>query len=164
MEESKLITTIKSAVKGMGYTFVIAEFKPLENHSILQIMIENRDGSGVTIEDCKKVSTNLSAVLDVEDLISDAYTLEVSSTGMDRPLTTLEDYDRFKGFLIKLETHDLVGGRKRFKGEVIGRKDNMISLHIPEGKTEINFENIRKAKLIVTDEMIKESLRKGKRK
>ncbi|MCT4574750.1 MAG: ribosome maturation factor RimP [Alphaproteobacteria bacterium] len=163
MTESKLDSVISSSVKGLGYTFVLADFHANEDKSVLRIMIENKDGSGVTVEDCKKVSKSLSAVLDVEDIISSAYRLEVSSTGMDRPLVRIEDYERFKGFLIKMEAHELVGGRKRFKGVVLGTKENVVSLEMPEGKIEIDFDNIKKAKLIITDEMIREAMKKGKR-
>ena len=161
MEDSKLTQLVKSTVKGMGYTLVLSSFNS-ENKTILQVLIENRDGSGVTVADCQKVSRNLAAILDVEDIISSEYTLEVSSTGMDRPLTIIEDYDRFVGFLIKLETNELVGGRKKFRGSVIGRKDDIISLEMPEGKIEISFDNVRKSKLVVTDEMIRKSLNKHK--
>jgi ribosome maturation factor RimP len=125
-------------------------------------MIENKDGSSVTLSDCQKISKSLSAILDVEDLISESYRLEVSSTGMDRPLTVIEDYDRFTGFLIKLETFELVGGRKKFRGNIIGRRENVVLLEMPEGKIEINFDNIRKSKLVITDEMIMKALKKGK--
>lgn len=162
MNDDVLTKVIKDAVKSMGYTFVIVNFHPDENKSILQVMIENKDGSGVTITDCQKVSKRLAATLDVEDIIDSAYNLEVSSTGMDRPLTIIEDYDRFTDFLIKLETHELVGGRKKFKGKVIGRKDNAIYLEMPEGKIEIDFDNVRRAKLVVTDEMIRRALNKSK--
>lgn len=161
MDDSKLIQVVTSAVKGMGFTCVEADFCG-EEKAIFRVLIENRDGSGVTIADCAKVSRSLSTTLDVEDLITAAYKLEVSSTGMDRPLTIIEDYDRFKGFLIKLESHDLVGGRKRFKGVILGRKEDVISLEMPEGKTEVHFDNVKKAKLVVTDEMIRGQLRKKK--
>lgn len=163
MYEDKLTKLVQDTVKGMGYTFVIANYKADENKSILQVLIENKDGSCVTVADCQKVSRNLSAIMDVEDIITSKYTLEVSSTGMDRPLTILEDYDRFNGFLIKLETHELEGDRKKFKGEIIGRKDDVISLHMPEGKAEIHFDNIKKARLIVTEQMIAEAMKKGKK-
>lgn len=163
MQEDNLTKIVRSTVKGMGYAFIIANFIATEDKTVLQIMIENKDGSGVTVDDCRKVSRNISAILDVEDTISSAYTLEVSSTGMDRPLTAIEDYDRFADFLIKLESYELVGGRKRFKGKVIGRKENIVSLEMPEGKIEIDFDNIKKAKLIVTDEMIANAMKKGKK-
>ena len=155
----KLSQLVSSTVKGMGYAYVLSNFSS-ENKTILQVLIENKDGSGVTVADCQKISRNLSAVLDVEDIISSEYTLEVSSTGMDRPLTIIEDYDRFKGFLVKLETYELVGTRKKFRGIVLGRKENTISIEMPEGKSEIDFENIRKSKLVVTDEMIRNALKK----
>ena len=162
MQDSKLIQLVSSTVRGLGYSFVDADHVGEEERAILRVLIENKDGSGVTVGDCQKVSRNLAAILDVEDIISSAYRLEVSSTGMDRPLTIIEDYDRFSGFVVKLETNELVGGRKKFIGNVIGRKENIISMEMPEGKIEIDFDNVRKAKLVITDEMIRASLRKGK--
>jgi len=165
MEDNKLNKTIKDCVKNLGYHFVIAKFRTDDDKSLLQVMIENKDGSCVTISDCEKVSKNLSMILDVEDLIATEYRLEISSTGMARPLTEIEDYDRFTGFLAKIEVFNpSAGTRKRFKGKIIGRKENIISLELPEGKTEIGFNNIKQAKLIVSDEMIEEALRKGKTK
>ncbi len=162
MQEDKLTQLVSATVKGLGYTFVINNFYSNDDKSILQVLIENRDGSGVNVADCQKVSKALSAILDVEDIIDTKYNLEVGSTGMDRPLTIIEDYDRFAGFLIKLETHELVGGRKKFKGNLIGRHENVISMTMPEGKIEISFDNVKKAKLVITDEMIRKSLKKEK--
>jgi ribosome maturation factor RimP len=110
---------------------------------------------GITLEDCERVSREVSAVLDVEDPISDAYTLEVSSPGIDRPLTRLKDFETWAGYEAKIELAVPLEGRKRFKGIVLGADAGTARLRLPEG-TDMEFprSSIRRAKLVLTDELI----------
>jgi ribosome maturation factor RimP len=98
----------------------------------LQIMAERPDG-GIEVDDCAEISTAVSAVLDVEDPITDAYTLEVSSPGIDRPLTRLKDFDTYEGYEAKLETAELIDGRKRFKGVLAGVEGDEVLINVDEG-------------------------------
>lgn len=128
----------------------------------LQIMAERPDGS-MEVEDCAKLSRRLSAVLDVEDPIEGEYVLEVSSPGIDRPLTRPEDFSRWAGWTAKLETEEAVDGRRRFKGELRGFEDGEALLEIaPDTVIGLAFEGLADAKLVLTDELIAETLRARK--
>jgi ribosome maturation factor RimP len=97
-------------------------------------------------------------VLDVEDPISGEYVLEVSSPGIDRPLTRLKDFERYEGYEAKLETDELIDGRRRFKGVLAGVEDGEVLIEIPEGTIGLQFDWLSDAKLVLTDELIAESL------
>ncbi len=132
----------------------------------IQVMAERADGT-MTVGDCEKVSKQLSPVLDVHDLIAGNYNLEVSSPGIDRPLVRPSDFTNWAGYDAKLETHELVDGRKRFRGHLLGFADGEVRLEVdlPEvGQTELGFPVglVAEAHLVLTDELIRESLRRGK--
>jgi len=130
-------------------------------NSELQIMAERLDGT-LTIEDCVSITRALSPVLDVEDPISGQYRLEVSSPGIDRPLTRLKDFEMFDGYQVKLLTHELIEGRKRFSGALRGVEDGEVLIEIPEGIIGLQFDWLAEAKLVLTDELIAESLKARK--
>ena len=125
----------------------------------LQLMAEPSNGDPMTVEHCEEISRALSALLDVEDPIKDAFTLEVSSAGLDRPLTRLADFERFTGFKAKAETRHLVDGRRRFSGIIAGVEGDQIVLRTEDGEPEsngearLNFGDLAKAKLVATDEL-----------
>lgn len=124
----------------------------------LQVMAEPKTGRNMSLEDCAELSRAISAVLDVEDPISDAYSLEVSSPGIDRPLTRLKDFERYDGYEVKIETSEMIDGRRRFRGTLRGIEDNEVLLEIPEGTIGLDFAWLSDAKLVLTDELIAESL------
>ena len=128
----------------------------------LQIMAQKADGT-IEVDDCAEISTAVSAVLDVEDPILDAYTLEVSSPGIDRPLTRLRDFDQWEGYVARLETDDLIDGRRRFKGVLGGSEGSEILIEIEEGGEPLTiglqFDWLSDAKLILTDELIRDVLK-----
>ncbi len=128
---------------------------------ILQIMAEKPEG-GIEVDDCAKISTAVSATLDVEDPIEGEYTLEVSSPGIDRPLTRLKDFDMWRGYEAKIETTELIDGRRRFKGDITGTEGDEVLITIPEGIIGLKFEWLSDAKLILTDALIAEILRQKK--
>jgi ribosome maturation factor RimP len=115
------------------------------------------------VEDCAELSRQLSVVLDVEDPIDREYTLEVSSPGIDRPLTRLADFDRWEGYEARLETAEPVDGRKRFKGTLAGTEGSEVLIEVDEGTIGLEFDWLADAKLVLTDELIAESLRRSKR-
>lgn len=126
----------------------------------LQVMVEPRDQSrALTLGDCTDVSHAISAVLDVEDPIQGAYALEVSSPGIDRPLVKPADYDRFAGHLAKIELEqplrDEKGERRKLRGRPIGRHGETVEVEVDGETLRLAFANIRKAKLVLTDELIK---------
>ncbi|HIP24525.1 MAG TPA: ribosome maturation factor RimP, partial [Rhodobacteraceae bacterium] len=110
-----------------------------------------------------KISTAVSAVLDVEDPIEDEYALEVSSPGIDRPLTRLKDFETFNGYQVKLMTHDLIEGRKRFSGALRGVENGEILIEIAEGTIGLQLDWLAEAKLLLTDELVAESLKARKK-
>lgn len=120
----------------------------------VQIMAEPLDGSDMSVDACAKISRAVSVVMDVEDPIADAYTLEVSSPGLDRPLVRQKDFDRFAGFEAKIELQQVTDGRRKFSGRLIGTEDDNIKVDIDGETIFVPFSGIAKAKLIVTDEMI----------
>ena len=122
----------------------------------LQVMIDVKNASrDITVEDCAKVSRALSKILDEADPIQNEYSLEVSSPGIDRPLTKPQHFERFKGYEAKLETFDAVENRKRFKGELLSLdKQNNVHIDMNNQEYVIAFENIAKAKLVLTDELL----------
>ncbi|CAK0767494.1 Ribosome maturation factor RimP [uncultured Gammaproteobacteria bacterium] len=123
-------------------------------HPSLQIMIERADQEPMTVEDCATASRALSAVLDVEDPMVGSYLLEVSSPGIDRPLTRLSDYQRFVGHEAKIEVRETVGGRRRFRGLLHGVEGQEVRVATPEGPVSILFDNVLRAKLVLTDALV----------
>ncbi len=120
-------------------------------------MAERADGAPMTVDDCADISHAVSALLDVEDPIAGAYTLEISSPGIDRPLTRLKDFERFAGFEAKLESRVSVDGRKRFKGRLGGVEDGEILIDTEQGAARVPFDTVLRAKLVLTDDLIRAS-------
>lgn len=122
----------------------------------LQIMAERRDGTGIDVEDCATISRAISALMDVEDPIKDAFTLEVSSPGIDRPLTRVKDFETWAGFDARVEMAVAVDGRRRFTGRLLGIGEDETILIEDEGGEPIAlpFADLQRAKLLLTDELI----------
>lgn len=162
--DRRLATIVQPTIEGLGYELVRIRLMGGKTR-ILQVMADRPDG-GINVDDCAKISTALSAVLDVEDPIEDNYTLEVSSPGIDRPLTRLKDFDMWHGYEARVETTELIDGRRRFKGNLAGTEGDEILITIEEGGEEVTiglkFEWLSDAKLLLTDELIAEMLRQRK--
>lgn len=155
MQKHYLQDLIEPVVTAAGYELVRVMSIGQVNQT-LQVMIDKLDGSDITVDDCAKVSHLLSDMLDEKDPIADKYSLEVSSPGLDRPLTKLEHFKRYVGYEIKLETEDKVENRKRFKGKITEVVNNNVVLMMDETAYTIPFDLITKAKLVVTDELWEE--------
>lgn len=146
---------IAPTVEDMGFeivrVMVVGSKRPR-----LQIMAERKDGTGIDVEDCAQISRAVSAILDVEDPIKEAFVLEVSSPGIDRPLTRLKDFQTWAGFDAKVEMANGIDGRKRFTGRLVGLGENdTILLEDEEGETfALPFDDVQRAKLLLTDELI----------
>ena len=158
--DRRLAEIITPVIEDMGYELVRVRLMT-GKASTLQVMADKPDG-GIEVDDCAKISTAIGAVLDVEDPIIDEYALEVSSPGIDRPLTRLKDFANFEGYEAKIETDDLIDGRRRFKGELAGVEGDEVLINIEEGTVGLKFEWLTDAKLVLTDELIKEMLRQRK--
>jgi ribosome maturation factor RimP len=158
--DRRLAGIVQPLIEGMGYELVRLRLMS-GKLSILQIMAEKPEG-GIEVDDCAKISSAVSAILDVEDPIDGEYTLEVSSPGIDRPLTRLKDFDTWNGHEAKMETADLIDGRRRFKGPLRGTEGDEVLIEIAEGTIGLKFDWLVDAKLVLTDELIAEMLKARK--
>ena len=160
----KVFDLLRGPAEGIGFEIVRIRFGLQDGHT-LQIMAERADGS-MSVEDCEELSRTLSAVLDVEDPIPGEYNLEVSSAGIDRPLTRPKDFERWQGFEAKIELTEAVGGRKRFRGVLQGVEDGEVLVECDvEGFSEpqvlgLPFQKVSEAKLVMSDDLIRESLKR----
>lgn len=154
--ETELTDLITPIVSDMGFTLLWLDMKG----GILSLNCENADGSRITLDNCGKVSRAVGAMLEEKDPIPGAYTLEVGSPGIDRPLFTRADYERFKGLEAKIELDeaaDTITGQRRFKGIIEGMEDERhIILDCPDiGRVGLPLDRIHKARLVMSDELIK---------
>jgi len=153
-------------LQGMGYRLVRIKISG-EAGCTVQIMAERPDGS-MQIEDCEAISRALSPVLDIADPIERAYRLEISSPGIDRPLVRRSDFERFAGHVAKIEMALAHQGRKRFRGTLAGVEGGAVHLRRDDVKADedadirLALEDIAEARLVLTDELIAESMRRGK--
>ena len=162
--DRRILEIIEPTVEGMGFEVVRVRLQG-GNTPLLQVMAQKPDGT-IEVDECAQISTAISAVLDVEDPILDTYTLEVSSPGIDRPLTRLKDFDQWDGYIAKLETDELIDGRRRFKGALQGTEGDEVLIEI-ENQGEavtigLQFEWLSDAKLVLTDDLIRDVLRARK--
>ena len=155
-----LAEIIIPVIEGLGFELVRIRLMGGRTNT-LQIMADRPDG-GIVVDDCAKISTAVSAVLDVEDPLQDAYVLEVSSPGIGRPLTRLKDFDMWEGYEARLETSEMIEGRRRFKGILAGTEGTEVLLEIDEGTIGLEFEWLSEAKLVLTEDLIAEMLRQKK--
>lgn len=156
MQKHYLEDMIAPSVEKLGFELVrvmtIGQVNPT-----LQVMIDIPDNSReITVDDCATVSKEISDLLDEKDPIKDKYTLEVSSPGLDRPLTKLKHFERYKGYVVKVETENKVENRKRFKGKIIDVDAQNVSIETDDVVYTIPFAEISKAKLVITDELWEE--------
>jgi len=150
----RLEALVTPTLAQMGYDLVRVQMQG-QARPTLQIMAERKDGKGMAVEDCAQISRALSAVLDVEDPIGGAYVLEVSSPGIDRPLTRSKDFGDWAGFEAKLETDLPVDGQKRFRGKLLGVDDlGRVGMATDKGESWIPLPQVKAAKLVLTDELI----------
>jgi len=151
--EQRIAEIIGPAIEDLGFELVRVLLSG-QRRKKLQIMAEPLDGSAMNVDHCADISRAVSALLDVEDPIDDAYVLEVSSPGIDRPLVKLVDFDRFKGFDARVEMHTGIDGRRRFSGRLLGIADDHVLMDVEEGEVRLPYADIQKSKLLMTDELI----------
>ncbi|WP_299653610.1 ribosome maturation factor RimP [uncultured Jannaschia sp.] len=164
--DKRLAEIVDPIVEDMGFELVRLRLMSGKT-PILQIMADKPEG-GIEVDDLARISTDLSANLDVEDPIDGEYTLEVSSPGIDRPLTRLKDFDIWSGYEARVETTELIDGQRRFKGMLQGTEGSEVLIEIERGTETptigLEFEWLSDAKLILTDELIREVLNARKDK
>ncbi|MGP6089006.1 ribosome maturation factor RimP [Antarctobacter jejuensis] len=159
--DKRLAEIVQPVIEDMGFELVRIRLMGGQVPT-LQIMAE-RPAGGIEVDECAEISTAVSAILDVEDPILDTYTLEVSSPGIDRPLTRLKDFETYEGYEVKLETADMIEGRKRFRGVLAGVEEDEVLVNLEEGTIGLKFDWLVDAKLILTDELIREMLKARKK-
>lgn len=162
--DRRLADIVQPVIEGLGFELVRIRLMGGATRT-LQIMADKPEG-GIEVDHCGDISTAVSAVLDVEDPIEENFILEVSSPGIDRPLTRLKDFEMWKGWEARIETTELIDGRRRFKGTLGGVEGDEVLIALDEGKEPIviglQFDWLSDAKLILTDELISEMLRQKK--
>ena len=162
---ARVAAIVEPVLEGLGYRLVRVRISALAGCTV-QVMAERPDGT-MTIDDCEVVSRALSPVLDVNDPVDRAYRLEISSPGIDRPLVRRSDFDRYAGHLAKIEMDVPVDGRKRFRGMVLGSDGDFARLRCDDAAEEdtevvLAIPDMADARLVLTDELVAESLRRGK--
>ncbi len=165
--DARVALIVQPVLRGIGFRLVRVRLSG-QNGLTLQIMAEREDGT-MTVEDCEEVSRAVSPALDVEDPIEKAYHLEVSSPGIDRPLVRKTDFSTWAGHLVKVETSVLVGGKKRFRGKIEEAGDegfvvrNDKAAYGEEPTVSIPYDAVAEARLILTDDLIRDALSKDNR-
>jgi ribosome maturation factor RimP len=165
--DARIAHIVGPVLQDIGYRLVRVRLLG-QNGLTLQIMAERPDGS-MTVEDCEAVSRAVSPVLDVEDPVEKAYHLEISSPGIDRPLVRKGDFEAAVGHLVKIETDVLVAERKRFRGKIQAADADTITLEHTQAsygsdpRVMIPYDAIAEARLVLTDELIREALAKDNR-
>ena len=162
--DRRIAGIITPVVEGMGFELVRVRLMGGKTKT-LQIMAERPEG-GIEVDECARISTAVSATMDVEDPLDDAYTLEVSSPGIDRPLTRLKDFEAWEGYEAKIETTEMIDGRRRFKGILQGVEGGEVLIEIEEqGETMtigLGFDWLSDAKLVLTEDLIRDVLKARK--
>ena len=153
MDSSKIEALIAPSLEAMGYRVVRVAVTG-GRRATLQVMAERVDDKAMTVEDCADISRTVSALLDVADPIATAYTLEVSSPGIDRPLVRREDFARFAGCEAKVELTSPVDGRRRFRGKLLGVEGDEVRLLVDAAPVALPLATVVRAKLVLTDELL----------
>lgn len=156
IQTDRIVTIIEPSLAAMDFELVRVMLSS-GDRLVLQVMIDRADGDEITVEDCAGASRAISALLDVEDPISDAYELEVSSPGIDRPLTRPKDFDRYAGLVARVELKQAVDGRKRFRGRLLGLSGDAVRLvgeDAPDTEFSLPLAGIVRAKLVLNDELL----------
>ena len=150
--ERKILSIIRPSVKQMGFDIIRVKYST-KGAPTVQIMIEKNDGT-IEIDDCARVSTTISTLLDINDPVEEGYNLEVSSPGINRPLTRKKDFEIWKGYNANIKTKEFIDQRKNFNGILLGEKNGEILLDINEGTIGLNFDWIEESHLSVSIEKI----------
>lgn len=153
VDTNEIAQMIEPSLAAMGYRLVRVVVTS-GRRATLQVMAERIDDAPMTVDDCALISRSVSALLDVADPIADAYLLEISSPGIDRPLVRPEDYDRFSGFEARIELTEPFAGRKRFRGRLLGTADGEVRLATEAGEARLPLASVARARLVLTDDLI----------
>ena len=157
--DKKLAELLNPILEDLGFEMVRVRLSS-GDPSTLQIMADRLDGP-IGVDELAEINTSVGTILDVEDPIPENYTLEISSPGIDRPLTRIKDFDSFQGFEAKIETTELIDGRRRFRGVLAGVNNDEVLINLEEGTIGLKFTWLSEARLVLSDDLIKEMLKKN---
>ena len=157
--DKKLAELLNPILEDLGFEMVRVRLSN-GNPSTLQIMADRLDGQ-IGVDELAEINTSVGTILDVEDPIPENYTLEISSPGIDRPLTRKKDFDSFQGFEAKVETTELIDGRRRFRGVLAGVDNDEVLINLEEGTIGLKFTWLSDARLVLSDDLIKKMLKKN---
>lgn len=160
--ENKISAMITPVVEECGLSLVAVRILDDRGTHTLRVMAEDPQTRRLGVDDCAKLSREISAILDVEDPIKGAYRLEVSSPGIDRPLTREQDFADFAGYEAKIEIFPPIEGQKRFRGVLKGLDQGQIQLETDQGMAAIPVNDVQKARLVLTDELINATKQQAK--
>ncbi len=146
MSTNRLTQLLQPLIEDLGYEFVGIDHSSNPKNAVLRVYIDHE--GGIDLDDCSVVSREVAAILDVEDLISGHYNLEISSPGLDRPLFTPQQFDQFTGEEVKVTLFAPEDGRRRFNGRITGVQEERIELDLGDAQIALNFANIAKARLV----------------
>jgi ribosome maturation factor RimP len=164
--DARVAAIVEPEIEALGFRLVRVQLSG-QNGLTMQIMAERPDGM-INVSECEAISRALSPLLDIEEPVQGNYHLEISSPGIDRPLVRLSDFETWAGHVAKLETTQMINGRKRFKGTILSTNGNEVSFRseIDDGNEDRDFkiciEDMASVRLILTDDLIRESLRRDK--
>ncbi len=158
--EEKILDLIEAPIKKMGFEVVRIRYLD-KSDATLQIMID-QNSNKVEIDDCANISTTVSTLLDVDDPLSESYTLEVSSPGINRPLTRKKDFQIWEGYCVKIKTYELISGRKTFSGVLLGIKNEEILVKMMDKTIGLHVDWINEAHLSISMEKILQNNKKEK--
>ncbi|HUP91956.1 MAG TPA: ribosome maturation factor RimP [Solimonas sp.] len=146
MLRDKLVQLLEPVIESLGYELVLLEYSPSTHNSLLRIYVDSP--GGINLEDCERVSREITGILDVEDPIPTSYQLEVSSPGLDRPLTKVAHFERFVNEQARVQLLAPRDGRRKFNGRIRAVSETAVTIETPEGATEIPYPEIERARLV----------------
>ena len=153
--EKQIAELMANDIEAAGYELVRVYISGSGKYAALQIMAERHDGKGMTVEDCARISKLVEPKLEAEKDLADRFDLEVSSPGIDRPLVKLQDFVRFQGHVAKVELSAPLDGQRRFQGKIESVVGEVVEFKTEKGVVKATFPMIEKAKLVLTDELLK---------
>lgn len=159
--EQRISELIESTINDLGYELVKVTIHGSRT-KVVEILIERQDSEKIQVGECQLVSKNISAILDVEDIISGKYFLEVSSAGVERPLVKPKDFERFSGRDVKIRLKVPFNGNLTYKGKLSGIEDDKVKLKSKNVELTFDRDNIKKANLVLTEELFRALLNKKK--
>jgi ribosome maturation factor RimP len=163
--EQQIYDALIDTLKDLGFDIVRLRIldggSDVSRNKVLEVLIERLDGVHISVKDCRSASHHISAILDVEDMITSNYNLEVSSAGVERPLVKLADFMKYKDYVILIKLQKAVNDSKKYQGTLLGVEGDDILLEVPKDKAviKLDFANIKEAKLVLTEELFRKIIK-----